>query len=52
MKVIASFGDIQVIDGRYGPYIKQGKTNYKIPRGKDASKLTEADCQAIIGKKN
>ena len=52
VKVIASFGDIQVIDGRYGPYIKQGKTNYKIPRGKDASKLTEADCQAIIGKKN
>ncbi len=50
-KILASFGDIQVIDGRYGPYIKQGKTNYKIPRGVDAAKLTEADCQAIINKK-
>ena len=45
---IAEFGDIKVLNGRYGPYIKQGVTNYKIPRGKDASSLTEADCQAII----
>ena len=45
---IAEFVDIKVLNGRYGPYIKQGVTNYKIPRGKDASSLTEADCQAII----
>ena len=45
---IAEFGDIKVLNGRYGPYIKQGVTNYKIPRGKDAASLTEADCQAII----
>ena len=45
---IAEFGDIKVLNGRYGPYIKQGVTNYKIPRGKDAAQLTEADCQAII----
>jgi DNA topoisomerase-1 len=37
-----------VINGRYGPYIKQGEANYKIPKGKDATKLTEADCQEII----
>jgi DNA topoisomerase-1 len=37
-----------VINGRYGPYIKQGDSNYKIPKGKDAATLTEADCQAII----
>ena len=46
--VLASFGDIQIIDGRYGPYIKQGASNFKIPRGKDAMILTEAECKAII----
>ena len=45
---LAEFGDIKVINGRYGPYIKQGAANYKIPKGKDASQLTEADCQQII----
>ena len=47
-EIIAEFGDIKIINGRYGPYIKQGESNYKIPRGKDAASLTEADCQAII----
>jgi DNA topoisomerase-1 len=45
---IAEYGDIKVINGRYGPYIKQGASNYKIPKGKDAASLTEADCQEII----
>ena len=45
---IAEFGDIKVINGRFGPYIKQGVSNYKIPKGTPADKLTEADCQAII----
>ena len=45
---IAEFGDIKVVNGRYGPYIKQGTSNFKIPRGTDAASLTEADCQAII----
>ena len=45
---IAEFGDIKVVNGRYGPYIKQGTSNFKIPRGTDAYSLTEADCQAII----
>jgi len=46
--VISDFGDIKVVNGRYGPYIKQGASNFKIPRGTDAASLTEADCQAII----
>ena len=46
--VIAEFGDIRVLNGRYGPYIKQGDSNYKIPRGKVAETLTEDDCKAII----
>ena len=41
-------GNIKVIEGRYGPYIKAGNSNYKIPKGKDAATLTEADCKEII----
>ena len=42
------FGDIQVLHGRYGAYIKQGETNYKIPRGTEAEQLTEDKCREII----
>ena len=52
-KVIRVFEkeDIHVLNGRYGPYIKCGKDNYKIPKGKNAKKaeeLTLEDCQNII----
>ena len=40
--------DIQVIAGRYGPYIKHAGNNYRIPKGTDASKLTLEDCKQII----
>ena len=39
---------ISVLNGRFGPYIKKDGANYKIPKGTDASTLTEADCMAII----
>jgi len=40
--------DIQVIDGNYGPYIKHAGDNYKIPKGTEASTLTEDKCKDII----
>lgn len=40
--------DIQVINGRYGPYIKHAGSNYRIPKGTDAADLTEAACLEII----
>ncbi len=48
--VIADFKEsgIQILDGFYGPYIKFGGANYRIPKGKDAATLTEEDCQVII----
>ena len=48
--VIAEFteSDIQVIDGSYGPYIKHAGRNYKIPKGQDATTLTEEKCKEII----
>ena len=47
-EILAEFGDIKVINGRYGPYIKKGDSNYKIPKGTDVASLSQADCQAII----
>ena len=39
---------ISVLNGRYGPYIKKDGVNYRIPKGTDASTLTEAACMDII----
>jgi DNA topoisomerase-1 len=42
-KFINSFehedGEIQVLNGRWGPYIKQGRKNYKIPKEVEAKDL-------------
>lgn len=35
---------IQVLNGQYGPYIKAGKRNVKIPKGTDPATLTLEDC--------
>ena len=44
------FGDIQVLNGRYGAYIKTPQGNYKLPRGVEAVTLTAEACQEIIAK--
>ena len=47
--VLAEFpSGIQLINGRYGPYIKFNGSNYKIPRGTEATALDEAACREII----
>ena len=40
--------DIQVLNGRFGAYIKKGKDNYKIPKDKKAETLTEAEVLEIV----
>ena len=49
-RIIANFesSDIQVINGNYGPYIKHAGANYRIPKGTDASALTEEECRNIV----
>lgn len=42
------YGEIEVLNGRFGPYIKANGNNYKIPKGQDAQSLTEEDCREII----
>ena len=49
-KEIKRFGDIVVLNGRYGPYISHKKKNYKIPKGTDPEALSEEDCMKIIEK--
>jgi len=51
-KFIAHFEaeDIQVLNGRFGAYIKHGGENYKIPKGRDAKTLDAAACLEIISK--
>jgi DNA topoisomerase-1 len=41
---------IQVLNGRYGPYITDGKKNAKIPKDTDPAKLTEKECKELLDK--
>ncbi len=41
---------IQVLIGQYGPYIKQGRKNFKIPKGVEAEDLTLEQTLEIIAK--
>ena len=39
--------DVQVLNGRFGPYIKVGKKNVKIPKGKERKDLTLEECLTL-----
>ena len=47
-KNIAIFGDIKVLNGRFGPYITDGKKNAKIPKDTDPKSITEADAKKLL----
>lgn len=50
-KHIKSFDEnpeLQILNGRWGPYIKMGRNNFKIPRDKEAEVLTFAETMEII----
>jgi DNA topoisomerase-1 len=49
-RVIREFPEagVQVLNGRYGPYISDGKKNGKIPKDRDPKSLTLEECQALI----
>jgi DNA topoisomerase-1 len=49
-KIIKKFDeneDVQVLNGRWGPYISIGKKNYKIPKGTEPASLSLDDCLKI-----
>ena len=52
-KIIKSFDqepELQVLNGRFGPYICYKKSNYKLPKGVVPANLTLEECMEIINK--
>jgi DNA topoisomerase I len=47
IKLFAEDPDMQVLNGRFGPYIKAGKKNVKIPKGKVPAELTYEECVTL-----
>ncbi len=45
---IKVFEDLEVLNGRYGPYISSKGKNYKIPKNTKPEELTEEQCREII----
>jgi len=43
-------GGVTVLNGRWGPYVKSGKLNAKIPQGSDPAKLSLEDCMELLEK--
>lgn len=41
-------GDIKILNGRYGAYLKHNGGNYRLPKGTEPGSLTEEDCKNII----
>jgi DNA topoisomerase-1 len=48
MKIFDQDPDLQILNGRYGPYISYQKKNYKIPSKTDPLQLTYEACLEII----
>lgn len=50
-KLIKAFDNgIQLLNGRFGPYISFEKKNYKIPKNRKAEELTLEECMQLIEK--
>ena len=51
--IIADFGDLMIINGAYGPYIKgPGRfNNVKIPQDRDPKTITKAEAEAMLATK-
>jgi len=49
-RIIQDFGidDIQVLNGRYGPYITDKQRNARIPKDRDPKTLTLEECRALL----
>src|SRR6185437_8691750 len=44
-------GPVQVLEGRYGPYVTHNKVNATVPRGKDPASLTMDEAVALIAER-
>jgi DNA topoisomerase-1 len=49
-RIIAEFTEagVQVLNGRYGPYVTDGKKNAKVPKDRAPKSLTLAECAKLL----
>src|SRR5690606_11662576 len=49
-RIIKTFDgtDIQILNGRYGPYVTNGAKNAKIPKDREPKSLTLEECEALL----
>ena len=45
-------GKVQVLTGRYGPYVKHGKVNATLPRDREPDEVTLEEAVALIAAKS
>jgi len=50
-KIIKDFGDLKILNGRFGPYVTNGKINAKIPKNMIIDKITKTKALELINKK-
>lgn len=50
-EVLNDFGELKVLNGRYGPYVTDGNTNATIPKGTDPKTISESAARELIEKK-
>ena len=50
-QIYKEFKDILVKNGRYGPYIQNGKKNVSIPKNIDPNKITLEQCKTLLKQK-
>lgn len=48
IKVFSDEPELQILNGRWGPYIAYKKKNYKIPKKDEPAQLSKEDCFKII----
>jgi len=47
IKIFEEDENVQLLNGRWGPYLKIGKNNFKLPKNIEAEKLTLEECLKI-----
>ncbi|MEZ5483718.1 MAG: DNA topoisomerase I [Lysobacteraceae bacterium] len=40
--------DVEIVNGRYGPYITDGKKNARMPKDREPASLTLEECQSLL----
>ena len=47
IKLFPENEDVQLLNGRYGAYLKIGRSNFRLPKDKDPKELSLEECLEI-----